>query len=59
MLPAELMGLNKNNFKQINNLIKNKKFVNSLILNVSNLIYFLNTKNLNSIILNYDEKSFA
>ena len=59
MLPAELMGLNKNNFKQINNLIKNKKFVNSLILNVSNLIYFLNTKKLNSIILNYDEKSFA
>ena len=59
MLPAELMGLNKNNFKQINNLIKNKKFVNSLVLNVSNLLYFLNTKKLNSIILNYDEKSLA
>ena len=59
MLPAELMGLNKNNFKQINNLIKNKKFVNYLVLNVSNLLYFLNTKKLNSIILNYDEKSLA
>ena len=59
MLPAELMGLNKNNFKQMNNLIKNKKFINSLVLNVSNLIYFLNKKKLNSIILNYDEKSFA
>jgi len=59
MLPAELMGLNKNNFKQINNLIKNKKFVNSLVLNVSNLLYFLNTKKLNSIILNYDENSLA
>jgi glucose-6-phosphate isomerase len=59
MLPAELMGLNKNNFKQVNNLIKNKKFINSLVLNVGNLLYFLNTKRLNSIILNYDQKSFA
>ena len=59
MLPAELMGLNKNSFKQVNNLIKNKKFINSLVLNVGNLLYFLNTKRLNSIILNYDQKSFA
>ena len=59
MLPAELMGLSKYNFKQMNNLIKNKKFINSLVLNVSNLLYFLNKKKLNSIILNYDEKSFA
>ena len=27
MLPAELMGLNVNNFKQLNNLIKNKNFL--------------------------------
>ena len=59
MLPADLMGLKKNSFKQINNLIKNKKFINSLVLNVSNMLYFVNRKKLNSIILNYDEKSFA
>ena len=57
MLPAELMGLNEKDFKQMNNLIKNKNFINSLIKNVSNTIYFLKQKKLNSIILNYDEKS--
>ena len=31
MLPAELMGLNPKKFRQFNNLIKNKKFFNSLI----------------------------
>ena len=31
MLPAELMGLKIKNFKQLNNLIKNKKFINALI----------------------------
>ena len=59
MLPAELMGLKPNNFRQLNNLIKNKKFINSLVLNVCNLLYLLKTKRLNSIILNYDQKSFA
>jgi len=29
MLPAELMGLNSKKFKQLNNLIKNQKFINS------------------------------
>ena len=57
MLPAELMGLKEKNFKQINNLIKSRNFINSLISNVSNKIYFLKKKNYNSIILNYDEKS--
>ena len=57
MLPAELMGLNVNKFKQINNLIKNKKFINSLINNVSNTIHLVKNKKANSIILNYDEKS--
>jgi len=31
MLPAELMGLKASNFRQLNNLIKNKRFINSLI----------------------------
>ena len=57
MLPAELMGLNSSNFRQLNNLIKNKRFVNSLISNVSSTIYFLKKKKFNSIIINYDESS--
>ena len=57
MLPAELMGLNSNNFKQLNNIIKNKKFLNSLISNVSATLYYINKKKFNSIIINYDEKS--
>jgi len=57
MLPAELMGLNINKFRQLNNLIKNKKFINSLIINVNNTLHFLKQKRFNSIILNYDENS--
>ena len=57
MLPAELMGLNINNFKQLNFLIKNKSFFNNLISNVSSTLYFIQNKKFNSIILNYDEKS--
>ena len=57
MLPAELMGLKKNKFKQINNLIKNKKFINSLIINVRSTLHFIKQKKFNSIILNYDENS--
>ena len=57
MLPAELMGLNPNRFKQLNNLIKNKKFINSLLINVSNTLFFLKKKKFNSIILNYHENS--
>jgi len=57
MLPAELMGLKKNKFKQINNLIKNKKFINSLIINVRSALHFIKQKKFNSIILNYDENS--
>jgi len=57
MLPAELMGLNSNNFKQLNNIIKNKKFLNSLISNVSATLYYINKKKFNSIIINYDKKS--
>ena len=57
MLPAELMGLNSAKFKQLNNLIKNKKFINALIINVNNTLHFLKKKKFNSIILNYDESS--
>ena len=57
MLPAELMGLNPNNFRKFNNLIKNKKFINALVLNVGSLVYFVKKKKFNSIIINYDEKS--
>ena len=57
MLPAELMGLNSNNFKNLNMLVKNKKFLNNLILNVSSTHHFIKNKKFNSIIINYDEKS--
>jgi glucose-6-phosphate isomerase len=57
MLPAELMGLKSSDFKQFNSLIKNKKFLNSLMLNVSSMLHFINQKKYNSILINYDEKS--
>ena len=55
MLPAELMGLNVNKFKQFNSLIKNKYFFNSMIGNVANILELIRAKKFNSIILNYDE----
>ena len=57
MLPAELMGFNPKKFKQLNTLIKSQKFVNSLLINVSNTLFFLRKKKFNSIILNYDKSS--
>jgi glucose-6-phosphate isomerase len=57
MLPAELMGLESNQFKQFNHLVKNKKFLDSLILNVSSILHFINQKKYNSILINYDERS--
>jgi len=57
MLPAELMGLNINNFRRLNFLIKDKLFFNNLILNVSSTLHFIQNKKFNSIILNYDENS--
>ncbi len=57
MLPAELMGLNSNKFKNLNMLVQNKNFLNSLISNVSSTLYFINNRKYNSIIINYDEKS--
>jgi len=57
MLPAELMGLKESNFRQLNNLIKNKRFINSLISNVSSTLYFIKQKKFNSVIINYDKRS--
>ena len=57
MLPSELMGLNDKKFKKFNYLIKKKGFLENLITNVENIIYFVKKNKRNSIILNYDEKS--
>ncbi len=57
MLPANLMGLNEKKFKQLNSLIKNKTFFNSLISNVGSTLFFIKKKKFNSIIINYDEQS--
>ncbi|WP_440928552.1 glucose-6-phosphate isomerase [Candidatus Pelagibacter sp.] len=57
MLPAELMGLNPNNFKRLNNLVSNKYFLKSLIENVGAILHFSKKKKFNSIIINYDSKS--
>ena len=57
MLPAELMGLKSSDFRQFNTLIKNKKFLNELVSNVSTIYYLNKKKKFNSVIINYDEKS--
>ena len=57
MLPAELMGLKSEKFRQYNSLIKNKNFLSSLIKNVSATLFFIKNKKFNSIIINYDERS--
>ena len=57
MLPAELMGLKSEKFRQYNSLIKNKNFLSSLIKNVSSTLFFIKNKKFNSIIINYDERS--
>ena len=57
MLPAELMGLNAEKFRQFNLLVKNKKFLESLVSNVAVTLNLIKNKKLNSIIINYDEKS--
>ncbi len=57
MLPAELMGLNINKFKQLNNLVKNRNFLINLVNSVTAQLYYIKKKKFNSIIINYDEKS--
>ena len=57
MLPADLMGLDPNSFRQLNSIIKNRKFINSLVSNVSSTLFLIKKNNFNSVIINYDEKS--
>ena len=57
MLPAELMGLNPRKFRQFNNIVKNKKFLNLLIKNTAAILHYSKKKKYNSIIVNYDHKS--
>ena len=57
ILPAELMGLKSDNFRQFNSLVKNTKFLNALISNVTSTLFFIQKGKFNSIIINYDEKS--
>ena len=57
MLPAELMGLNSNNFRNLNDLIKNKYFFKNLISNVGAILHLSQKKKFNSIIINYDKES--
>jgi glucose-6-phosphate isomerase len=56
MLPAELMGFKPEKFRRLNCLIKDKKFIESLVSSVLNIL-ILSKKKTNSIILNYDYKS--
>ena len=57
MLPAELMGLDSQKFKQLNNLIRNKNYLNALVNDVDQILYFIKRKKFNSVIINYDERS--
>ena len=57
MIPAELMGLNIDKFKNINKLIKSKSFNRSLVDSVERTIRLIKNKKFNSIILNYDTRS--
>ena len=56
MFPAELMGFKASNFRKLNDIIKDKKFLNSLIMNTSAILNY-SKKNYNSIILNYDSQA--
>ena len=57
MLPAELMGLNEKKFKKFNLLIKDKRFINKLVVNVLSIENYIKKGKKNSVILNFDEKS--
>ena len=50
------MGLNEKKFKRLNDLIKNKAFINYLTNNVSSIYSNIIKGKKNSVILNYDEK---
>ncbi len=57
MLPAQLMGMSPKKFRQFDNLIKNKKFLNLLVQNTNSILHFSKEKKFNSVVLNYDPKS--
>jgi glucose-6-phosphate isomerase len=57
MLPAELMGYSAKKFRSLNEVVKNKNFINNLVLSVSNIMRQIKYKKTNSIIINYDERS--
>ncbi len=57
MLPAKLMGLNPKKFRQFDNLIKNKNFLNLLVRNVGAIFYYIKQKKSNSVVINYDHRS--
>lgn len=57
MIPSELIGLNEKKFKQYNNLIKNNKFINTLLDSVASTLYLYKKGKSNSVILNYDSRS--
>ena len=57
MLPAKLMGLKVEKFRKLNQLVKNKKFIDALINNVSSILSLSKKNKFNSIILNYDQNS--
>ena len=44
MLPAELMGLDVSQFKQLNSLVKNPNFLRALVNNVSSTLHFFKKK---------------
>jgi len=57
MLPATLMNLSEDKFKQFNSLIKNKTFINNLVNNVAATLNLIKNGKYTSVILNYDEQS--
>ena len=57
MLPAALMNLSEDKFKQFNSLIKNKTFINNLVNNVAATLNLIKNGKYTSVILNYDEQS--
>ena len=57
MVPAELMGLDEKKFKQFNNLINKKNFIDNLLNSVSSILHFHNNEKRNSVILNYDTQA--
>ena len=56
MFPAELMGFKPIHFRRLNDIVKDKKIINSLVVNTSAILNYSN-KNYNSIIINYDQQA--